>query len=82
MTQRTLLNLLHQMRAPLLILHGAHDTVATNDEVSRAAEVLQGDGTPCEVHVFEDTHGLPLHTDEAVQLLVAFLAKHTNSVGE
>lgn len=77
LTQRTPLNLLHQMRAPLLILHGGHDTYSPNEEVRRASETIRSCGTPCDLHIFDDTHGLPLHIDEGAKLVVEFLTKHT-----
>lgn len=76
LADRTPNNLLNKMHSPLLAIHGAHDTMSTVDEVNRASEVLQSNGTPCEVHIYEDVHGLPLYTDEAAEVLVAFLKKH------
>jgi dipeptidyl aminopeptidase/acylaminoacyl peptidase len=76
LTQRTPNNLLHEMHRPLLVIHGAYDNQSTVAEVNRASEVLRSNGTPCEVHIFEDRHGLPLHTDEAAEVLVAFLTQH------
>lgn len=81
LTSRSPLNLMHEMHAPLLILHGAHDTMSTNEEVGRASEAIQRQGSQFEVHIFEDVHGLPLHTEEAAKLLVAFLKKHTSDRG-
>jgi dipeptidyl aminopeptidase/acylaminoacyl peptidase len=76
LAQRTPLNLLQQMRAPLLVIHGALDNMSTVDEVSRASAVLQSNGIPCEVDVLEDAHCLPLHANEAAKRLVTFLLRH------
>jgi dipeptidyl aminopeptidase/acylaminoacyl peptidase len=76
LAQRTPNNLLHKMHRPLLIIHAAYDTQSTVAEVNRASEVLRSNGTPCELYILEDAHGLPLHTDEAAELLAAFLTRH------
>jgi len=72
------LNYLHRMSVPLLILHGSQDGIATLDEVNQTQSALQNHGTPCEVRIFDDAHGLPLSTDKAVKHLVSFFRRYTS----
>lgn len=59
--------------APLLILHGAHDTTSTVEEVEHVARQLNARGIRCAVQIFgDDTHGLSRHTAECCVQLVAF----------
>ncbi|HNB53432.1 MAG TPA: prolyl oligopeptidase family serine peptidase, partial [Anaerolineales bacterium] len=65
-----------RIRVPLLIFHGALDTVATNEEMQTIqASVISGGGT-CELFIYEDdTHGLRRHRDEIHALVLNFLRR-------
>lgn len=80
LTDQTPLNLLDQMHAPLLILHGEQDGTSATWEAIQTREALLSRGVTCDVHVFQDTHGLPLSTGEAARLLVSFMRKRCLSV--
>lgn len=74
------LMMMEQLRAPLLILHAGQETMATEEEVKRIQGTLTQHGRICEVTVFaDDTHGLPLHTEEACDALVSFCQRHLGS---
>lgn len=63
------------IRAPLLMLHGAQDTTATSDEVERIQRRVQSSGTRCELVVYEDDgHGLKRHREEMFAEVLRFLA--------
>jgi dipeptidyl aminopeptidase/acylaminoacyl peptidase len=72
--------MMDQVRAPLLILHAGQETMATEEEVKRIPGTLTQHGRVCEVTIFaDDTHGLPLHTEEACDALVSFCRRHLGS---
>ncbi|MSP13602.1 MAG: S9 family peptidase [Chloroflexi bacterium] len=65
------------MHFPLLILHGARDTTATNEDVLRIQHQVQENGLECDLVIFDDdTHGLHLHRPEMYDQMLRFLAKH------
>lgn len=68
---------LDQILAPLLLLHGAHDTSATVEEAQHFADSLAARSRRCDLRIFwDDTHGLNRHTDECCALLVQFFQRH------
>jgi len=74
------LRLLDRMRAPLLLLHAGQDMMATEEEVRQIQGTLTRHGGICEVTIFaDDTHGFPLHTEQACEALVAFCQRHLRS---
>nr|BBH87252.1 hypothetical protein KTC_20030 [Thermosporothrix sp. COM3] len=63
-----------QLQAPVLILHGAHESTSTVQEVQSVKEQLTGLGRVCDVHVFADAgHGLPQETQACCERLLCFL---------
>lgn len=71
------LRLLDRMRAPLLLLHAGQETMATEEEVRQIQGTLTRHGGICEVTIFaDDTHGFPLHTEEACHALASFCQRH------
>ncbi|HLZ63401.1 MAG TPA: alpha/beta fold hydrolase [Ktedonosporobacter sp.] len=65
--------LIEKIVAPLLILHGAHDSQSTVEEVQTAAARLKQQGQMCDLHIFwDDGHGLPYHQQEGCQLVASF----------
>ncbi|HUT75418.1 MAG TPA: alpha/beta fold hydrolase [Armatimonadota bacterium] len=69
--------MMDQVRAPLLITHAGQENMATEEEVRRIQGALTQHGGICEVTIFtDDTHGFPLHTEEACEALVAFCRRH------
>jgi dipeptidyl aminopeptidase/acylaminoacyl peptidase len=69
--------LMGRITAPLLIVHAAHDTSSTVEEVQAAAATLSRQGTSCDLQIFwDDTHGLSRHTRECCALLTSFLQRH------
>nr|BBH85261.1 peptidase S9 [Thermosporothrix sp. COM3] len=66
-----------QLQAPVLILHGAHDSTSTVQEVQSVKEQLTGLGRVCDVHVFADAgHGLPQYTHVCCERLLCFLRQY------
>ena len=75
--ERSPLVMIERVRAPLLILHGAHDTASTVEQVQAAATTLRRQGNVCELKIFwDDGHGLSRHTNECCELMTAFLRRY------
>ncbi|HRQ36563.1 MAG TPA: prolyl oligopeptidase family serine peptidase [Chloroflexota bacterium] len=63
-----------RIRVPLLIFHGALDTVATTDEMRAIQATVLSQGGECELIIFDDdTHGLMRHRDEIHARVMSFL---------
>lgn len=74
------LRLLDRMRAPLLLLHAGQEMMATEEEVRQIQGTLTRHGGICEVTIFaDDTHGFPLHAEEACHALASFCQRHLGS---
>ncbi|MGB3764225.1 MAG: alpha/beta fold hydrolase [Ornithinimicrobium sp.] len=50
---------LHQMKAPLFVIHGANDPRVPLSEAHQIARALEDKGVPCELRIYQDEgHGL------------------------
>ncbi len=70
---------LHQIQAPLFIIHGANDPRVPLSEAHQIAEALAGKGVPCELRVYDDEgHGLAKRTNkiDAYPSAIEFLHSH------
>lgn len=64
------------IHVPVLIFHGALDTVATVEEMKAIQASISGQGEECELVIFDDdTHGLVRHRDEIHARIMSFLSK-------
>ncbi len=65
-----------RIRVPLLVFHGALDTVATTEEMKAIQTSVSGQGGECELVIFDDdTHGLVRHRDEIHARIMNFLSE-------
>lgn len=65
-----------RIHVPLLIFHGALDTVATNEEMKTIQARVTETGGDCVLFIYEDdTHGLRRHRDEIHALVLNFLKR-------
>lgn len=72
--ERSPLQQARRIRVPLLIFHGALDTVATTEEMKSIQASIVGTGGSCDLIVFkDDTHGLMRHRDEIHAHVLRFL---------
>ena len=64
------------IRRPVLLFHGALDTVATTQQMRELAKQISAAGGPCDLVVFEDdTHSLARHRSEVRRRSERFLAQ-------
>ena len=64
-----------EIRSPLLMIHGTRDTARSAD-LATIAERVRGSGHRCDLLLYNDTHLLLKHRDEAVGAMVGFLRDH------
>jgi dipeptidyl aminopeptidase/acylaminoacyl peptidase len=65
-----------RIRVPLLIFHGALDTVATTEEMQAIRDRVVAAGGDCELIVYaDDTHGLQRHRDDLHTRVLAFVGQ-------
>ena len=65
------------IRVPLLMLHGARDTMASTEDVESIRNSVRHSGVHCELVVFEeDNHGLYLSRPEMFRHMLEFLDTH------
>ncbi len=70
---------LHQIVAPLFVIHGANDPRVSLSEARQIAAALEGKGVPCELRVYDDEgHGLAKRTNkiDAYPAAITFLHRH------
>lgn len=73
LAERSPLHRINRIAAPLLLLHGVQDTLATVEEVRHIEVTLRQRGISCEARIYEDDgHGLNRYGQEASDLLTAF----------
>ena len=76
MTDRSPMARASHIRVPVLIFHGALDTVGTVEELSAIQQRIQKAGGNCTLRVFDDdTHGLRRHLDEIHADILHFLGR-------
>lgn len=64
----------HQIKTPLLILHGGRDTTATNTDVNEIYRNVKTNGTECKLTIFDnDTHALPKNRKSMFKHIFNFL---------
>ena len=74
MVERSPVEQAGRIRVPLMIFHGALDTVATTEELRSIQNKIIAQGGECDLIVFEDdTHGLMRHRDEIHERVLSFL---------
>ncbi len=74
LTERSPMARASHIRVPVLIFHGALDTVGTVEELSAIRQRIQAAGGDCALKVFDDdTHALRRHLDEIHADILRFL---------
>jgi dipeptidyl aminopeptidase/acylaminoacyl peptidase len=74
--ERSPLEQARRIQVPLLVFHGALDTVATIQELQAIQGSIESQGGACELVVFEDdTHELLRHRDEIHAHVLRFLSQ-------
>jgi dipeptidyl aminopeptidase/acylaminoacyl peptidase len=65
-----------RIHVPLLIFHGALDTVATNEDMQAIQAKVINSGGECELFIYnDDTHGLRRHRDDIHAHVLSFLRR-------
>ena len=76
MTERSAMEKAIHIRVPVLIFHGALDTVGTVEELSVIQRRIQATSGECTLRVFDDdTHALRRHLDEIHADILRFLGR-------
>ena len=76
MTERSPLEQAGRIQVPVLILHGALDTTATEDDLSLIQQRLRAGGGECTLRAFDDdTHALRRHRDDIHSDILRFLSR-------
>lgn len=76
MTEQSPMARASHIRVPVLIFHGALDTVGTVKELSAIQQRIQAAGGDCTLKVFDDdTHGLRRHLNEVHADVLRFLGR-------
>ena len=74
--QRSVFTHAPRIKRPVLIFHGALDTVATTQQIRELAQLITASGGVCELVVFDDdTHSLMRHRPEIQRKTLHFLAR-------
>ena len=74
--QRSVFTHAPRIKRPVLIFHGALDTVATTQQLRELAQLITASGGVCELVVFDDdTHSLMRHRPEVQRKTLHFLAR-------
>lgn len=84
LVQASPLTHIQNVRAPLLIIHGANDPRVPLSEAEQVAAAVRAAGAECDMHVYPDEgHGLAKLRNrlDAYPRIVEFLGKHLRPVG-
>ena len=76
---------IQNVRAPLMVLHGANDPRVPLSEAEQLAAAVRSRGVECEMHVYDDEgHGLSKMRNrlDAYPRVLEFLNRHLKSLGQ